>query len=389
MKLTLKLFFFSLFLCFAGTITGQQSETKVEQDSIEEGKGDTENLKKRDGVLSYNWESGRITFGGVIHRTVMYVADGINNDIFFMDSEQPPTQLKMNIENNLNDNISVFGKFLIGLQSNRPIEVSQDNKNPGVVFRAIISEVGFRHSKIGSIELGRGFTSSSVFNQADLSGTSTGSLIAIGNLAPGMKFVDRDANELSDRQVFNYFFDTQRLFVADRIRFDSNSFGGGFILAGSLAADDRWDASLRYFPKAGKFTFRGVVTYEQKPFRDINSRTVLGFGLRHEKSGVNISALGSYGETTDQRDPYGYVVKAGVTRSFTELGNTAFSMDYTQNKDAVIEGEKASSYGFFANQSIDPIRVVVYAGYRKYEVKETDLNLIPLNTMTLGISFSF
>lgn len=343
----------------------------------------------QDHFLIYNWESGHISFGGSIHRTIMYVDDGLNNEFFFMDSEQPPTQLRVSVENELNDKISVFGNILIGIQSNRPFEVSQDDKNPGVAFRALISEIGFRHKKFGSVELGRGFTSSAVFVEVDMSGTATGSMITPGNLAPGMKFVDGDANELSDKQVYNYFLDTERLLLADRIRYDSNSFAGGFIVAASVAADNRWDASVRYFPKVGKFAFRAVMTYEQKPFRDLDSRTLVGFGLRHEESGINLSAIASYGYTPDDRDPYGYVIKAGLTRSFTDLGNTAFSIDYSRNNDATIEGEKATSYSFFANQSFDPINLVVYAGYRKYEVQDTDLNLLPINTMTLGVFFNF
>ena len=343
----------------------------------------------QDHFLIYNWESGHISFGGSIHRTIMYVDDGLNNEFFFMDSEQPPTQLRVSVENELNDKISVFGNILIGIQSNRPFEVSQDDKNPGVAFRALISEIGFRHKKFGSVELGRGFTSSAVFVEVDMSGTATGSMITPGNLAPGMKFVDGDANELSDKQVFNYFLDTERLLLADRIRYDSNSFAGGFIVAASVAADNRWDASVRYFPKVGKFAFRAVMTYEQKPFRDLDSRTLAGFGIRHEESGINLTTIASYGYTPDDRDPYGYVIKGGVTRSFTELGKTSFSIDYAQNYDATIEGERAKSYSFFVNQSINPINLIVYLGYRKYDVQDSNLNLLPINTTTLGVFFNF
>ena len=358
--------------------TADQHEYKSPLDSITE-----------DHFLIYNWDSGQLTFGGSIHRTFMFVDDGMNQEFLFMDSEQPPTHLRVSAENKLNDKFSVFGNLMIGIQSNRPFDVSQDNKNPDVAFRAIISEIGFRHKNIGSIELGRGFTSSAVFVEVDMSGTTVGSLINPGNLAPGLKFVNADTGELSDSKVFNYFVDTERLLVADRIRFDSKSFGGGFIIAASVATDSRWDASLRYFPKVDKWAFRAVLTYEQKPFRDLDSRALAGFGIRHEKTGLNLTTIASYGETPDERDPHGYAVKVGLTRSFTKLGRTAFSIDYSRGNDATIEGEKATSYSIFANQSINPINLVVYAGYRKYEVQDTNINLLPIGTTTLGVFFNF
>ncbi|MGI9531132.1 porin [Lutimonas sp.] len=343
----------------------------------------------QDHFLMYDWESGSISFGGSIHRTIMYVDDGLNNDFFFMDSEQPPTHLRVSVENSLNENISVFGNLWIGIQSNRPFEVSQDNKNPGVAFRALISEVGISHKKIGSLELGSGFTSSAVFTEVDMSGTSIGSMLTSGNLAPGMKFVDADSNELSDRQVFNYFLDTERLMLADRIRFDSKSFAGGFMVSASAAADSRWDASVRFFPEVGKWAFRAVLTYEQKPFRDLDSRTLAGFGIRHEETGINLTTIASYGFTPDDRDPYGFVIKGGIQQNFTDLGKTSFSIDYAKNHDATIEGERATSYSFFVNQSINPINLVIYLGYRKYDVTDSDLNLLPINTTTLGVFFNF
>ena len=370
-----------------------QTSLMAQNDSVMVSENDTDKSPLdsivQDHFLMYDWESGHIAFGGSIHRTIMYVDDGLNNDIFFMDSEQPPTHLRVSVQNKLNKNFSVFGNLWIGIQSNRPFEVSQDNKNPGVAFRALISEVGISHKNIGSIELGRGFTSSAVFTEVDMSGTSVGSMLTSGNLAPGIKFVDADANELSDRQVFNYFLDTERLMLADRIRFDSKSFAGGLIASASAAADGRWDASVRYFPKVGKFAFRAVMTYEQKPFRDLDSRTLAGFGIRHEQSGVNLTTIASYGYTPDDRDPYGYVIKGGVTRRFTELGKTSFSIDYAQNYDATIEGERAKSYSFFVNQSFKPINLTVYLGYRKYDVQDSDLNLLPINTTTLGVFFNF
>jgi len=380
-------------ICCMTSLMAQRDAISVQKDSIGVSEND-ENKTPLDSIvqdhfLMYNWESGQVTFGGSIHRTIMVVDDGLNHELFFMDSEQPPTQLRASVKNKLNDKISVFGNILIGIQSNRPFEVSQDNKNPGVAFRAIVSEIGFRHEKLGSIELGRGFTSSAVFVEVDMSGTTVGSLITPGNLAAGMKFVDGDTNELSDRQVYNYFIDTERLLLADRIRYDSKSFAGGFIAAVSAAADSRWDASLRYFPKVGKWAFRAVLTYEQKPFGDLDSRALLGFGIRHEKSGLNLSTIASFGQTSDDRDPNAYILKAGLTRSFTKLGKTAFSIDYSRGNEATASGEKTTSYSFFANQTFNPINLVVYAGYRKYEVQGTALNLLPINTMTLGVFFNF
>ncbi len=185
-------------------------------------------------------ENGVLSLSGRVHRVVMQVDDGASRNGFFMDSDQGPSVLRVDASTQADNGWKISGALEVGMQSNRSFMVSQDNPNPGTDIQMREANINIEHERFGKFSLGRGLAAALLYPEIDLSGTVPVALLNVGNLAPGMKFVDRSTNDLSSIQVLQHFVDTERLGLVDRFRYDSPTFGGGLQLSGTLAADERW-----------------------------------------------------------------------------------------------------------------------------------------------------
>jgi hypothetical protein len=368
------------------SVTNAQSIEQI--DAPQPGIDDQQQQDSAQFVLSRS-ENGVITLGGRLHRVFMLVDDGASRNGFFMDSDQGPSMLRVDVSNEPASGWTLSGTLEVGIQSNRAFRVSQDDPNPGTDIQVRDADIHLESEKFGRFSLGRGLAAAWVVSELDLSGTVPAALLATGTLAPGMKFVDRSTNELSSIQVSQHFVDTERLLLVDRFRYDSPTFGGGLQLSGTLAADERWDAALRYYPSLDDWSVRAAATYQHKPFRDVDDRVDLGLSTRHNETGLSLTGGISWGSVTDGRDAAGYVIKGGWLTDLTSLGYTAFSIDYTGGSDVILDGDKSDSFGLFALQKWDSAGLDLYVGYRRYEVMRPDIDLRPLNVLASGVMFTF
>jgi len=333
--------------------------------------------------------AGSLTLSGRVHRVVMLVEDGASWNSFFMDSEQGFSMLRADATSRHDGDWTVSGALEVGIQSNPAILVSQDDPNPGTDLTVRNAEFAIEHAKFGTARLGRVLAAAWVVPELDLSGTVPSATLTTGALAPGMKFVDRSNNDLSDFQVLDYFIAGERLLLADGIRYDSPRFGGGGQLSGTWAADARWDAALRYYPTFSDWSVRAAVTYQHNPLLDIEHRGDLGLSVRHDGTGLSLTGGQVLGRTMTGRNAEGHVLKAGWLNDIIPLGATALSIDYSRGSDLVLAGDRAESIGLFAQQNWDSVQVVFYAGYRTYYVTRPDISLKPLHTLTTGAMLTF
>jgi len=166
-------------------------------------------------------ENGVLSLSGRVHRVVMQVDDGASRNGFFMDSDQGPSVLRVDASTQAANGWKISGALEVGMQSNRSFMVSQDNPNPGTDIQMREANINIEHERFGKFSLGRGLAAALLYPEIDLSGTVPVALLNVGNLAPGMRFVDRSTNDLSSIQVLQHFVDTERLGLVDRFRYDS------------------------------------------------------------------------------------------------------------------------------------------------------------------------
>lgn len=335
-------------------------------------------------------ENLSLTFSGRVHRMVLNVDDGANTDLFFTDSEQGPTMLRFDANGRVSDSLSLGATLETGIRQNRPFLVSQDKSDGGTDVTVRIAEAHFDSARFGRLSLGRGFAAAWLAPEMDLSGTQFASLLPVGMLAPGMKFVNANDNSLSDVQVLQHFVDVERLLLVDRARYDSPRFGTGLQVSGSVASDGRWDIALRAKPRAGKdWTFVGGASFQEEPFTEIDRRQDAVFSVRHNSSGLNLTVGGSIENLTGGRDANTWLVKAGWLTDIVSLGKTAFSIDYYATSDIRIAGDEAQSIGLFAVQKWPTYGLDFYAGYRRYDVRRPDIDLKALDIIALGLALNF
>jgi len=340
-------------------------------------------------VLRKN-ENLSVAFSGRVHRMLLGVDDGANSDAFFTDSEQGPTMLRFDATGRVSESLSLGATIETGIRQNRPFQISQDNPDGPTSVTARIAEVYLDSSRIGKFSLGRGFAAGWLAPEMDLSGTQFASLLPVGMLAPGMKFVDEANNSLSNIRVLDHFADVERQLVVDRARYDSPSFGPGLQLSGSVGHDGRWDAALRARPKVSEnWTLVGAASFQDKPFDGIDRRQDAVVSVRHNATGLNLTIGGVNENLTGGRDANTYIVKAGWLTDIVSLGKTAFSIDYYNVSDLRLAGDEAESVGFFAVQKWADYGLDFYAGYRRYDVSRPDIGLKALDILALGVALNF
>ena len=334
-------------------------------------------------------ENLSLQLSGRLHRMIMNVDDGADTTALFTDSEQGPTMLRFDATGKVNDGLTVGATIETGIRQNRPFQVSQDNTSAGTSVNVRIAEAFINSTRFGKLSLGRGFGASWLAPEMDLSGTQFASLLPVGMLAPGLKFVDASDNSLSDIQVLDHFVDVERLLLVDRVRYDSPQFGPNLQLSSSLAADSRWDVALRAKPKASdSWTFVGGASYQHEPFLDIKSRQDAVVSMRHNASGLNLTVGAVREELDSGRDANTYIVKAGWLTDLVSLGKTAFSIDFYKVEDLRLSGDQADSIGLFAVQKWPTYGIDFYGGYRFYDVDRSDVDLKKLNLFALGVALN-
>lgn len=364
---------------------GQSPEKQpaIARTAVEEQEPNPPLVKTKNDRLS-------ITFSGRVHRMLMTVDDGLNTGLFFTDSEQGPTMLRFDAVGAVSDTFSIGATVETGFRQSRPFLVSQDNRDPSTSVNLRIAEAYFQSVRFGRLSLGRGFASAWLSPEIDLSGTQYASLLPVGMLAPGMKFVNLAENSLSNIQVLDHFVDVERLLLVDRIRYDSATFGPGLQLSGSVAGDGRWDTALRAKPKSvGDWTMVAGASYQNKPFMGFDHRYDAGLSVRHDPTGLNLTIAGSKEQLAAGRHAYGYVIKAGWLADLLSIGKTAFSLDYYSASNLRVAGDEAESYGLFAVQKWPAYGLDIYAGYRRYMVDRPDVALGDLDIYVVGVGFNF
>ena len=386
MKLALHITVLTIVLQLHGMQAFGQSDQNLHQDSLnvmEAGFKNDSLDSKEDKKIDYK-------FSGRIHRTNMIVDDGISTNMFFMDSDQAPTMLKLQVSSSPRRKVSVSGNLELAIQSNRPMSVNQNNPNPGTIVRIQASEVTINHNNFGSLDIGTGFVSSAVIIEYDLSGTSRSSMVLTGLLAPGMLFGNKESGTLSDVKVSDYFFSPERLLISDRVRYRSPLILKGFQVSGSYASDRRWDASIRYFRTFEQWKLQSFISIENRPTQIFDDRYVIGASMKHIASGFSLTGVYTIADLLEEDwNAKGFSSKIGLDRKFISQGATSFSLDFGKGYDITTRGEYTTNVGAFTQQKFDSINLDLYLGYRSYNISSTREDLHSLQTYTLGMIFSF
>lgn len=330
----------------------------------------------------------KLKLSGRVHRMMQFVQDGKDTTLFYTDSDQGPTSFRLDAQFNPGQKLTIGATIELGLQQNRPLRVSQDQKEPGFDISGRLAEIYFDSSKYGKLSLGRGFMASWYLVETDLSGTQNGSLLTVGMLFGGLKFVNKNTSQLSNIFVRSVFVDIERLLLRDRVRYDSPLFSG-FRLSGSIAPNSSWDLALRTTHKIGDFSLRGAATYQDEPFLDIDWRWDAVLSARHEPTGLNLTAGYNREGFHGGRTGHNYILKAGWLADLFAFGKTAISMDIFHNANITADKETGDSVGVFVVQNWTKYGMRFYAGFRRFSLDNPHIHTESLNVVSFGVLLQF
>lgn len=351
------------------------------------GAGNAEDEKPSPLVISSN-ANVEVKLSGRVHRMVVLSDDGKSSDIYHTDSDQGPSIMRIDATGKHDEDLSLGATLEIGLQQNRPLLVNQDERDVGMTVSGRLAEFYLDSKKAGKFSVGRGFAAAWVTAETDLSMTQNASMLSSGMLFGGMKFVDKEADSLTNYRVRDYFFDLERLLLVDRLRYDSPVYKG-FKISGSVAADKRRDAALRMNQKTEDFQVVGALTYHRKPFLDINERWDAIISARHTATGLNLTVGGLSERLENGFRTKSFAIKGGWLTNLISQGQTAFSADFSTGKDIRIGDDEAKSFGLFAMQYWDKFGIRYYGGYRRYEIERPDIYLKPIQMFVFGALMQF
>lgn len=329
-----------------------------------------------------------VVLSGQVNRQLSVADDGNSTKLYHTDSDNSPTRLRLDATLQPAEAWVLGATLEIGLQANRPANVSQDNEEAGFDVSGRLAEAFFDSDRYGKLSLGRGFSASWTIPEVDLSGTQIVSLLSVGNLFGGLKFVDSETKELTGTRVRNLFVDSERLLLNDRLRYDSPLFAG-FRISGSIAAKERSDIVLRTRHELGDIILAGAADYQSNPFLQIDWRTDLIGSVLHQPTGLNLTLGGFAEEHDDGRDADGFIVKGGWQVNRFAIGKTATSLDYVRNYDITSENQKNTSLGAFVVQNWDKYSVQFYGGYRLYDQDQRDQKTETIHVGTMGAKIQF
>jgi hypothetical protein len=334
----------------------------------------------------------RLTFSGQVNRGVLFADDGVSNETFFVDNDNSSTRFRFTGEGDFADGWTAGVNIEIQAESNSTASVNQITQNTGGGSSFLSErklELFFENDKYGRLTVGQGDTASNSTSEVDLSGTSIVAYSGIADFAGGILFRD-GAGALTTVNIGSVVTNLDGLSRQDRVRYDAPSFGG-VTLSGSVGSDGIYDVAARYNSTLGAFKVGAALAYSVNTSDD---ETINGsVSLLHQDTGLSLTLAGGSTDrdlATDLRDTtFGYVKVGYQTKSITNLGTTAFSIDYSVSDDVAAAGDEATSYGIAAVQHIDAIGTDLYLGVRNYELDRPGSQFQDVTAVLAGARLKF
>lgn len=337
---------------------------------------------------------------GEIDRAVMYADDGNQEQVFHVDNSNSETKIGLTGEVAATPCLKVGGNLEYVWQSNPSNAVSMEEESIAGEFGAELVEL-YLEGNLGKLSLGKGEMASDVSGEHDLSGTDIVGNVGFADLGGGLTFFNTAKNaygkygkkSIAVDSVFNGGLSSEGLGKANRVRYDTPSFGG-FTLSGAIGEEEINDVALEY---ASAFS-GGELEAEIAWFNaDEGWSQISGSASVLFSTGLNFTIAASSKDVDDMPangdDPTFIYGKIGyIADQLSPLGSTAVSVDYGvyNNADALNREQEAVGIGVQLVQELAAWSTDLYAGYRLLSLEDnTAADYEDISIITAGARFSF
>ena len=345
-------------------------------------------VAKAEHVMKSGTDVVEVKLYGQVNRALMYGDNGNDSELFHVDNDNSSTRLGLNGKAKINDNFSTGIKFEAEWQYNPSNGVSFEDPKVDGDFSLRKFELFFDSKGFGKLTMGQGDTASNGTSEVDLSGTSVAGYSDVETWGGGLVFYEKTANASgpSVGSVFNNMDGHSR---QDRLRYDSPSLAG-FTLSGSAIENSQCDLAARYNGDFEGWKLKGAIAYSDDGDDSDNTWFNGSISVLLDM-GINFTfAAGQIDRDPSDRDPAFYYFKLGyLTKAMTDLGKTAFSVDYTMNEDIASLNDEADEFGIQFVQKVDNWGTEFYASYRLFGLDRTGANFDDVWTLAGGARIKF
>jgi predicted porin len=342
--------------------------------------------------LTINSGNDRIqtTLSGQVNRAFNSINDGDGTDLYPVDNSTSGSRLRITGTGKINDDLSLGSRIEVGISPDTSSQVSQTSQSPGTWFDQRWTEIYLASTRYGKVSLGKGDTASNGTAEVDLSRTDVVQYASIADIAGGMLFREQgSSNPLTTLKVSDVFQGRDGLSRQSRLRYDTPSYYG-FSLAGSLVTNQRYDAGIFWSDAGYGLKASGAFAISDPQLPDNGLQYDGSLSVLHQDSGLNFTLSGGLQERDNQEDATNLYGKVGWIADFTQLGNTAFGIDYTRSENLPWSHDSAWSTGATAVQFFDKIATEFYIQYRLYLLdQKSGPALEDINVGTVGARVKF
>jgi len=331
-------------------------------------------------------------FYGQLNLGVISVDDGVDSNSGFTDNDNSNSRIGLTLAQALPGGSQLKFTFETGLGLTGSFSLNGQNDSFDAEYRRTELrklDVAYSTAIIGTFSFGQGSTSTDGTAEADLSGTGVAAYVGISDLAgsQSLRFANGTLSPVSIGNT-NSSFDGSRRF---RVRYDTPVFNGfsasvsaGQEVLNSGDDNDYYDVGTRYANDYGDYKVDARLGYS---FRDSTNDLVMGSAaILHAPTGLSLAV--SAGRRVGGDADYAYI-KAGLTRDYTAIGSTSFSVDYYDGNDFVVAGSSTSSVGVAVVQRLDQYNTELYATHRTYEFDSAAASYRDLDVTFVGARWKF
>jgi len=345
-----------------------------------------------------------LSFSGQVNKAFAYIDNGAAARGQTVDNDISGSKLFVKYSGNVNEAVSVKGRFELLWRDNRL-------GSTGVVNSAATGEAGsdvdggddnvgaigeqwlaLEHKQLGTFQIGK------LEEASDRAWTSApnpaSSIVDAGsNLIDSVDLHVSSAvdNTFSGSTTGEFFNDFEGSGGANLIGYVTPSLGGAKLLV-TYANDNDVDFGLSYGGKFGGFAVNAYAGYKNSSGASstIDNQWGLSGGVSHD-SGFSIG--GGYGQqnlkASGSNEADGYYVLVGYEANLISAGATGIAFQYLSVDEATgTKGDEGKAYSFGVEQGMGA-GLSAYAGYTLVQVDRTSTNFDDVSLLMAGMKLTF
>lgn len=325
-------------------------------------------------LIAAKEKAATVVISGQANRMLTLADDGNKTKLYNVDNNNSSTRLNVMATYRPDDSdVNVGAQIEFELRSNPSTEVSQKNEDTGnASIRDRKLEVFAEHKDYGKVWLGQGNSASDNSAEVDLSGTTVVAYASISDLAGGLLFYDQETDSYSNTTIGNAFDDLDGNGRLDRIRYDTPRFAG-LMLSGDIASNQRGSAALTWDEKELAGFAAGAALAYSDPGSGRDYLVDGSASALHLGTGLSFTVSAGTRDNVGRDSSQNYYAKLGwQTMGITNIGRTAFALDYTRSEDMALEGDTGDSVGLFGVQFVPKYATEMFAGVRWHSLDRDD-----------------